>query len=194
MWRNSRQGWGLFAILLHWTSALAILGLFALGWWMTGLDYYSNWYNLAPWWHRGVGMLLLFVVAGRILWRLVQPSPEAHGSALERRGAALGHLALYLLMTTVLISGYLISTADGKGIAVLDLFTVPALISDLPEKASRAGVVHWYSALALIILSAGHALAAFKHHYLDRQDTLVRMVDPRLARRAKPDKTTGEQA
>ena len=98
------------------------------------------------------------------------------------------------LMTTVLISGYLISTADGKGIAVLDLFTVPALISDLPEQASRAGVVHWYSALALIILSAGHALAAFKHHYLDRQDTLVRMVDPRLARRAKPDKTTGEQA
>ncbi|MGQ7249912.1 cytochrome b [Halomonas sp. V046] len=178
MWRNTNSGWGLVSILLHWTSGLAIIGLFALGWWMTGLDYYSAWYNLGPWWHRSVGMLVLFATLARLAWRWSQPTPAAHGPALERRAASLGHLALYLLMIAVLVSGYLISTADGKGISVFGWFSVPALVSDLPEQASRAGVVHWYSALALMVLSAGHALAALKHHYLDRADTLVRMLIP----------------
>lgn len=185
MWRNSPRGWGLLAIVLHWGSAVAIVGLFALGWWMTGLDYYSEWYHLAPWWHRGIGVLVMLMILGRIAWRLAQPTPAAHGSRLERRAASWGHLALYVLMLAVLISGYLISTADGKGIEVLGMFTLPAVISDLPEQASRAGVVHWYSAVVLIILSAGHALAAFKHHYVDRQDTLRRMLDPRLSQQGR---------
>ena len=66
MWNNTRRGWGLVSILLHWVGALAIIGLFALGWWMTGLDYYDRWYNLGPWWHRSVGMLLLLATLIRL--------------------------------------------------------------------------------------------------------------------------------
>lgn len=183
MWRNTRSGWGLISIALHWLSAIAIIGLFALGWWMTGLDYYSSWYHTAPWWHRGIGMLVLLVTLMRLVWRVLQPHPDAHGSPLERRAASLGHVAIYLLLLAVLVSGYLISTAEGKGIVVFDWFTVPALLHGLPEQASRAGVVHWYSAIALMVLSAGHALAALKHHAIDRQDTLVRMLSPGPSRR-----------
>ncbi|HET8791552.1 MAG TPA: cytochrome b, partial [Modicisalibacter sp.] len=50
MWRDSSGGWGLASILIHWISALAIVGLFALGWWMTELSYYDTWYQLGPWW------------------------------------------------------------------------------------------------------------------------------------------------
>ncbi|MGM0983501.1 MAG: cytochrome b [Pseudomonadota bacterium] len=183
MWKNTRSGWGLLSILLHWISALAIIGLFVLGWWMTGLGYYDSWYNLGPWWHRSIGMLLLFATLIRLGWRTANPVPVERGHRLERLAAHFGHIGLYVLMLVVLVSGYLISTADGKGISVFDVFVVPALISDLPNQATVAGQVHWYSALALILLAAGHTLAALKHHWVDRNDVLMRMVDPRRSRR-----------
>nr|WP_300308636.1 cytochrome b [Halomonas sp.] len=183
MWRNTRSGWGLVSILLHWLSAIAIIGLFVMGWWMTGLDYYSPWYHDAPWWHRSIGILILFATLFRLLWRLMQPTPHAHGGSIERSAAALGHLALYVLILAVLISGYLISTAEGKGISVFGWFEMPPLISGLSGQASWAGAVHWYAAVVLIVLAAGHTLAALKHHLMDRQDTLRRMINPRHARR-----------
>ncbi len=183
MWRNTESGWGLVSILLHWVLAIAIVGLFALGWWMTGLGYYDSWYNLAPWWHRSIGMLVLFATLLRLVWRLVNPAPRALGHRLEWLAAHLGHIGLYVLMLVVLVSGYLISTADGHGIGVFDLFEVPALVSDLPNQATLAGEIHWYSALALVLLAAGHALAALKHHLVDRNDVLKRMIDPRVSRR-----------
>jgi len=183
MWRNTRTGWGLVSIALHWLSALTIVGLFVLGWWMTGLGYFDPWYNLAPWWHRSLGMLLLFATLLRILWRLFQPTPQAQGSRFERIAAHLGHIALYVLMLTVMISGYLISTARGRGISVFDWFEVPALISRLPNQASIAGDIHWYSALALMLLAAGHTMAALKHHFIDRHDTVLRMLNPARTRR-----------
>jgi cytochrome b561 len=183
MWRNTRTGWGLVSITLHWLSALTIVGLFVLGWWMTGLGYFDPWYNRAPWWHRSIGMLLLFATLLRILWRLFQPTPQAQGSRFERIAAHLGHISLYVLMLTVLISGYLISTARGRGISVFDWFEVPALISRLPNQASIAGEIHWYSALALMLLAAGHTMAALKHHFIDRHDTVLRMLNPARTRR-----------
>ncbi|MDX5378562.1 MAG: cytochrome b [Halomonas sp.] len=183
MWRNTRSGWGLVSILLHWASALAIVGLFLLGWWMTDLGYYDPWYNRAPWWHRSIGMLLLFATLLRVFWRLFQPTPVAHGSRVERVAAHVGHITLYLLMLSVMISGYLISTAKGRGIIVFDWFEVPAFISHLPDQASIAGDIHWYSAVALLLLAAGHTLAALKHHFFDRHDTFVRMLNPARTRR-----------
>lgn len=179
MWGNSISGWGLISILLHWLSAVGFVGLFVLGWWMTGLDYYDGWYNLAPWWHRSLGMLVLLATLARLAWRFVQPSPALPGARLERLAAHLGHVGLYVLMLLVLVSGYLISTAEGAGIDVFGVLEVPALISGLPDQASLAGTVHWYAALVLMALAAGHALAALKHHLVDRHDTLVRMIVPR---------------
>ena len=92
--------------------------------------------------------------------------------------AHLGHITLYLLLLLVLTTGYLISTADGSGISVFGWFEVPALVHDLPQQALIAGDLHWYSAWALMILAVGHSLAAFKHHFIDRHDTMLRMLKP----------------
>lgn len=182
MWRNTRSGWGITSIAFHWVSALAMIGLFILGWWMTDLSYYDNWYNLGPWWHRSVGMLLLFATLLRLTWRFFQPTPAAQGHRLERLAAHLGHIALYALILLVMTSGYLISTAKGAGISVFGWFEVPALVSGLPNQASIAGDIHWYASLVVMFLAAGHTLAALKHHVIDRNDTLVRMLDPRVSR------------
>ncbi|QJQ94043.1 MULTISPECIES: cytochrome b [Halomonadaceae] len=183
MLRNTRQGWGLITILIHWVSALLIVGLFVLGWWMTGLGYFDSWYNLGPWWHRSLGVLLLIATLFRLFWRVIQPTPRAHGGKIERVAAHAGHVALYVSLLVVLFSGYLISTASGRGISVFGWFEAPALIHGLRNQASVAGTVHWYAALTLMILAAGHVLAALKHHFIDRHDTLIRMISPRHSRR-----------
>ena len=75
-----------------------------------------------------------------------------------------------------MIAGYLISTSEGVGIPVFGLFEVPALISNLPDQADVAGVVHLYLAWAVVIFAGLHGLVALKHHFIDRDATLTRML------------------
>jgi cytochrome b561 len=184
--RNNREGYGLVAILLHWSVAMTLLGLFILGLWMVDLGYYDAWYREAPAIHKGMGILLFLVMLLRLTWRVTSPRPadEPDLSLLERRLAHGAHWLLYLLIFSVMFSGYLISTADGRPIEVFGLFSVPALITDLPGQADIAGDVHFYLAVSLLCLAGLHALAAVKHHFIDRNRTLTKMLRP--VRRQQP--------
>ena len=176
--RNSSSRYGWVSIFMHWGVALAVFGLFALGLWMVGLDYYSTWRKDAPELHKSIGLVLLAVMVLRVLWRFISPPPPALASysRMTRIGATFGHAFLYLSLFAVMIAGYLISTADGVGIPVFGLFEVPALVSGLPDQADTAGEIHLYLAWALVIFSGLHALAALKHHFIDRDATLTRML------------------
>ncbi|MCP3750187.1 cytochrome b [Pseudomonas sp. SBB6] len=176
--RNSSSRYGLVSIFLHWGVALAVFGLFGLGLWMMGLDYYSAWRKDAPDLHKSIGLVLLGVMLLRVLWRFVSPPPPApasHGK-LTRLASTAGHGLLYLGLFAVMIAGYLISTADGVGIPVFGLFEVPALVSNLPDQADVAGEIHFYLAWGLVIFAGLHGLAALKHHFIDRDATLIRML------------------
>lgn len=176
--KNTRQGYGLVAIGLHWLVALAVIGLFALGYWMTGLTYYDEWYKRGPDIHKGIGILLFLVMLARLGWRLlnVAPDDEPGIGDIQRRVAHGVHALLYLLVFVVMLSGYLISTADGRPIDVFGLFSVPALVTGIPNQEDLAGKVHWYLALGLVSLAGIHALAALKHHFIDRDRTLKKML------------------
>ena len=180
--RNTAQGYGIIAIVLHWLVALAVIGLFSLGVWMTGLTYYDDWYRRGPDLHKSIGILLFFVMLARVIWRSINITPEYAPdiSAFERRLAHGVHLLLYALVFALMLSGYLISTADGKPIHVFDLFAVPATISDIANQEDIAGAIHWYLALLLISLVSLHAIAALKHHFIDRDETLKKMLGTRL--------------
>ena len=176
--RNSAQSYGLVAIVLHWLVVFVVLGLFPLGLWMTGLTYYDDWYKRAPDIHKSIGILLFLVMVVRVVWRSlnVTPNDEPGIGKMQRRIAHAVHLILYLLLFSLMISGYLISTADGRSIDVFGLLSVPAIISDIPNLEDIAGAVHWYLALTLISLVGLHALAALKHHFIDRDRTLIKML------------------
>ena len=85
------------------------------------------------------------------------------------------HLLLYLLLLAIMVSGYLISTADNRSIEVFGWFSVPATITDLPKQEDIAGWVHLILASTLIGLVSLHAAAALKHHFIDRDRTLKRI-------------------
>lgn len=176
--RNSSSRYGAVSIFLHWSVALAVFGLFALGLWMVGLDYYDPWRKEAPDLHKSIGLTLLAVMVIRLVWRFISPPPPplASYSPATRVGAKLGHVFLYLSLFALMTAGYLISTAEGVGIPVFGLFEVPALISSLPDQADVAGVVHLWLAWTVVIFAVLHGLAAFKHHFIDRDVTLTRML------------------
>jgi cytochrome b561 len=177
-WRNDLTGYGLVAVFLHWLVAVVAIGQFGLGLWMRSLGYYDSWYRLGPWWHKGIGVMLFVVLLGRLIWRWSNPRPAHLPSHkhYERQAAGIAHGLLYLLLFIVMLSGYLISTADGRGLEVFDWFTLPATLSGIEQQEDFAGKVHLYLAWTLMGLAALHALAALKHHFIDRDATLTRML------------------
>ncbi len=178
MLKNSKTRFGLMAKSLHWISALTVIGLFTLGYWMVDLSYYSQWYKPAPYWHKSIGILLLITTIIRVCWRFYSPAPKAlasHSTPIKL-ASTLTHLTLYLLLFVLMISGYLISTEDGRSIDVFTWFSVPGLGELFPDQADIAGLVHQYTAYSLIALSLLHGLAAIKHHFIDKDDTLRRMT------------------
>lgn len=180
MWRDGRQGYGLIGILFHWVVALTVAGLFALGLWMVNLGYFSPWYYRAPAIHQSVGLLLMAVVVLRFVWRRFAPRPEPLPGhrAWERRSGRWVHAALSLLTVAVIAAGYLISTAGGEPVSVFGWFEVPAILEPFTHQEDIAGDWHRWLAWALIVLAALHALAALKHHFVDRDRTLVRILAP----------------
>lgn len=181
MLKDSRMSYGWVSIALHWVMALVIFGLFGLGVWMRGLDYFDAWYNRAPELHKSLGMLLLFMLLLRMAWRAINVRPELIGHAWERLAAMSMHHVQYLLMLAVVVSGYLIPTAEGRGIDVFGWFTVPALLEFSKHQTEFIGQLHKYAAWTLVVLAVLHALAALKHHFVDRDATLRRMLGLRTA-------------
>lgn len=176
-WKNTEARYGLPAVLIHWLTALTVFGLFGLGLWMRGLDYYHNWYQSAPDLHKSVGVVLFVLTLARLSWMLwnPKPPPPAGSPAWERWAAKGVHWLLYALLFMVMISGYLISTADGRGIAVFGWFEIPALPWAVENQEDIAGEVHEILAFSLIGLVVLHALAALKHQFISKDGTLRRM-------------------
>lgn len=176
--RNSSTAFGLVTIVTHWLVALAVFGLFGLGYYMVGLSYYDDWYTTAPDIHRSIGILLFGVMVFRVFWRMLSPMPDPlpNHKRIEVLSAHLAHGLLYVLLFVAMISGYLISTADGSSISVFEWFEVPSLTGQIKGMESVAGDVHYWSTWALVVLGALHGLAAIKHHVVDKDDTLRRML------------------
>jgi cytochrome b561 len=178
LWKNNQQQYGLLSKCIHWLSALSVFSLFALGYWMVELDYSSLWYQRAPHWHESIGVLLLIVSLFRLFWRRIAGSPVALAShsAIEKKASATVILCLYLGLFTVLFSGYLITSANDEPIAVFDWFSVPQIVLAIKNQEDIAGLVHFYVAYGLVCIALLHALAALKHHFIDKDSTLKRMT------------------
>lgn len=179
MWRNTIEGYGLIQILLHWATALLIAVLLPLGLWMTGLGYYDPWYTKAPDLHRALGVLFGLLLAVRWVAGLLQVKPRALAhTRWERYSASLGHALLYLLPALLVVSGYLISTADGRPVDVFGWFAIPATLHGLEGQEDVAGELHFWLSMVLLALIAAHVGAALRHHFVLKDATLRRMLNP----------------
>ncbi len=174
--RNTATSYGWVAIGIHWLMAAVIFGMFGLGLWMRTLGYYDYWYHAAPALHKSIGILLLLLLLVRWFWRLSNTRPNLMGNIWEQTIALFVHRLHYLLLFALMITGYLIPTAEGVGIDVFDGFTVPAVATFSKETTDLIGTMHRYLAWTAILLAGIHAAAALKHHLIDNDHTLLRML------------------
>jgi len=164
------------AIALHWLTAALVFVNLTLGVSMVPLPLSPQklqWYM----WHKWVGITVFIVVCARLAWRATRrPPPHAAMPDWQRRAADGSHLAMYVLLTLVPISGWLYSSSTGIQVVYLGLFPLPDLV---PKDRTLASVLKWThyglnSALFALVLV--HVSAALKHHFIDRDGTLARML------------------
>ncbi len=175
--KNLADRWGGVSITLHWLTALMILGLVVVGFAMQELANSPTKiqvYGL----HKSIGLTVLALTVLRLLWRLFagvpQPAPGTPRWQLWASNAT--HGALYLILLAMPLSGWLYNSASGFPLKWFGLFALPRLSGyDADVKAFALGA-HSTLFLALAAIVALHAAAALKHHYFDRDRTLVRML------------------
>lgn len=177
MLKNNEFSYGWVSIVIHWLMAIGIFFIFGLGLYMVDLTYYDAWYKGSLDLHKSLGGLLIGFLVFRIFWRVITIQPKPLAAPKWQQIAAHGmHYLLYIGMLLALISGYLISTADGHAIVVFDLINLPALPWSIANQEDIAGEIHTILAWILIALSTIHALAALKHHFINKDRTLVRIL------------------
>lgn len=171
---NTSTRYGAVSGVLHWITAAVVVILIVSG---KAGDVDAEDGNALYFWHSSLGLLVLLLVVARIAWRFVTPPPKppAMMSALAGRAAAGLHLLFYVFLVLLPLSGWLASSAEGGVVSFFGVATLPqwSLAGGGEEFFEEAHEVIGNILLILVIL---HALAALKHHFLDRDDVLSRML------------------
>lgn len=185
------------AIVLHWLIAIVIIGMFALGWFMSGLPKEApkeaayDLFNLGIYtWqlaepasprtfyfnlHKSIGVTLLALIAIRVYWRVTHRPPALLSSlkAWERKLATAGHHLLYVLMVAVPVTGLLQAVYSKYGVKWFGLDFIPGL--DNKDMRAIFHEAHEIIGILLALLILLHILGALKHKFLDKDETLSRM-------------------
>jgi cytochrome b561 len=194
---NSASRYTKTAVVLHWLIAIAIFGMFALGWFMSDLPKEAPkqmTYDLFNWgiytWqlaeeasprtfyfnlHKSLGVTLLALIIIRILWRVTHKGPALLTSykAWERKLATGAHHLLYVLMIALPVSGVVMSVYSKYGIK---WFGLP-FIKGLDNNTMREFYVevHEIVGIVMLVVIAVHIIGALKHKFIDKDETMKRM-------------------
>lgn len=171
------------AIALHWVTAALIVANWLLGLSMVPLPISPrklHWYLL----HKSIGLSVLLLTSLRVGWRTLRAPPAlVPMPAWQRRAAHVSHFLLYALLFAIPLSGWLYSSATGVQVVYLGLVPLPNLVPKDRVLGDALRLVHVGLNATLAAVVCVHAVAAIRHHVVDRDATLARML-PRFARRA----------
>ncbi len=165
------------AITLHWLVALLIFSAFPLGLYMSDLKFSPLKLQLYSY-HKWIGVTIFLLFIARLLWRITNKPPELPESivAWQRRAAHAVHHLLYTLLFLIPVTGWLMSSAKGVPVMYLGLVQLPDLLGKDKALGNLLETTHSvlnYLLLALVIM---HIAAALKHHLIEKDETLTRMM------------------
>ena len=165
------------AIALHWLIAVAILGTFLLAQYMTNLQLSPAKLKLYSY-HKWIGVTIFLLVLMRIAWRLAHrpPLPPASMPAWQHSAASIAHFFLYALTLAIPVSGWLMSSASGFQVVYLGVIPIPDLMAKSKDAAQELKQLHEALNWLMVVVVAMHVAAALKHHLIDRDDVMRRML------------------
>jgi cytochrome b561 len=171
------------AIALHWLALLLIVCGFSLGWWMVDLPIAPQTLRVYAY-HKWIGVTVFLLTLVRLAWRITHPVPPPAIARWQQRAAALSHAMLYALLLAVPLSGWIYSSATGVQVVYLGIFPFPDLVPKDKALAAVLKTTHVTLNFALLALVLVHTGAAIRHHVVDRDVVLRRML-PFAPRREK---------
>lgn len=186
--RNTDARWGALAQAFHWLIAALIVVQGAIGLTMVELGMTPTKVKVFAL-HKSIGLTILALALLRLAWRITQRVPrDPPMPRWQRLAARLSHFLLYVLILALPLSGWLFNSAANFPLEWFGLVHVPSLTHGLDPAlkalALRAHVVLFWILVGVV---AVHVAAALWHHFVQRDDVLLRMLPGfekrRLARR-----------
>jgi cytochrome b561 len=175
--RNTTRAWGALSKSLHWLIVLLIIVQWLIA---ERADDMPN--GLAKLqtlaWHKSIGITVLMLAILRLVWRWLNPVPSLEGLAKpwERLLAHLSHVLLYGLIFAMPLTGWMMSSARNFPVSWFKLFQLPDLVAPDVETFHRMQDLHHLLFKVLLGVAVLHVLGAAKHHFIDRNDVLKRML------------------
>ena len=173
---SARIRYGAAAISLHWLTAMLLVASFTLGFSMVRMPLGRQklqWYA----WHKWIGITIWLLTCGRLVWRWRTPAPSMEFMPpRQQRAAAATHGLMYALLVVIPLSGWLYSSAAGVQVVYLGLLPLPDLVAKDKAMANMLRGLHITLNFTLLALVCVHAVAALKHHFVDRDAVLTRML------------------
>jgi cytochrome b561 len=175
---KSLQRYTKTAMSLHWLTALLIVSAFIMGLVMTSIPGFSPAKLRYFSWHKWLGVTVFAIAVLRVLWRVLHKPPPhpAHMPAWQNHAADAVHMLLYFLIFAVPISGYLYTLSAGVPVVYLGVWPMPVIMAPNPEWKPVFRAVHYWLDMTMAALVFAHAGAALKHHFIDRDTVLKRML------------------
>jgi len=176
MLKNTLSSYGLIAKLFHWLIGIAIIGLLVIGFIMVSmLPSADKWQLYAM--HKAIGVVVLFFVLLRLLWRFISVKLElpADLPLWQKLASKITHYLLYIFMFLMPVSGILMSRFGGHEINVFNLFVIPPLAKDI-VLASFFNSLHEVTAFLFAALIGLHISAGLYHHFVRKDNILMRMI------------------
>lgn len=178
MLKSHPYRWGGMAKTFHWAIMLLILAQAVIGLTMVNLPRRPSVfaiYNL----HKSIGLTILALAVLRLAWRLVDRRPrDVPMPSWQRRAAHATHVLLYVLIFAVPLSGWLFDSATAlRPLHWWGMVRMPSLTGGpAPDFADITRALHHWLFWTMVVIVVGHVTAAIKHHVVDRDDTLRRML------------------
>ena len=162
---------------LHWLIALLAFTQLAMGkLFELDPDEPDNLFN----WHSAFGLLVFGLMVVRLGWRLTHtvPALPRNTPGWQQIAAKATHIAFYALLIALPVTGWLLASVEGEAaVSFFGWFTVPPLTIPGGE-ATKDFLEETHELLGnvLLFLAGIHVLAGLKHHYIDRDNVLRRMM------------------
>jgi cytochrome b561 len=175
--RNTTQRWGALAQTFHWVIVVLLVIQVTLAEMADDLPAGMHKLSLLAR-HKSVGITILALVILRLAWRAVNEHPPLPGNLkpYERALARLTHLALYVLLFALPLTGWTMSSARGFPVSWFGFFTLPDLVPKSRPLYDALVLTHQTLAWFLFAVVTLHVAAALKHHFVHKDDVLRRML------------------
>ena len=180
-WSNDSVRYGAISMLFHWAIVVLIIVQFVL----------ANQEHDLPLGpvkiailarHKSIGITILLLAISRLIWRSsgAVPADPPRAPRWQMLLAHGTHYLLYILLFAIPLAGWLMSSARNFSVSWFGLVTLPDLIAPNKSAYSFFHETHEFLANALMYVAILHGIAALKHHFIDRDNVLRRMLPIKL--------------